>query len=173
MKLIRQKYYIASLAVLLSVGLVAAIGTRANSFSLEDVTSALGGVFGLNKTEATTQTTPAAARQLAQEQTRATTTETQQLSTTQLSATPVAKVESVTSATSDTGAIVKQVASAQTTRSIAPVSYTSNQISSELRDELFAIAAVVTIIGSAVYAMTYTVASNSLPVVSRRPLYIK
>ncbi len=192
MKLLRQKIYIASLAAILAFGLGGAMSTKASALSLGDVTNALGGVLGLNnnKTEPTpavtkteekapvAQTAPAQPAQSSTTVPPATTANSQQpsvaqSSTSQLSATPVQKVEAVTPATRDTGTILKQVASAQTAKSIAPVTYTSNQISSEIRDELFAVAAVITIIGAASYGMTFATSSRPVPAVARRPLYIK
>ncbi len=95
--------------------------------------------------------------------------------TVQLSAPNVTNVEQVTALTTDTGAIVQQVAAAQTSKPIAPVSYTSKQISSKIRDEFFAIAAITVIIGSAIYAMTFTnISSKAAPMkTSRRPLFVK
>lgn len=93
----------------------------------------------------------------------------------QLSAPIVTNVEQVTALTGDTGAIVQQLAAAQTSKPIAPVSYTSQQISSKLRDELFAVAAVTTILGAAIYAMTFTNISpkSATMQTSRRPLFVK
>ncbi|MBI3889419.1 hypothetical protein HY312_02495 [Candidatus Saccharibacteria bacterium] len=196
MRLLRQRIYITSLAAILTVGLGATISTPANALSLGDVTNALGGILGINNSKS--ETTPAAQKteqktptaQPAQSSTPTaqsaqattvpptTTANAQQPSvgqttSSQLSATPVQRVETVTPATRDTGTIVKQVASAQTTKSIAPVSYPSNRISTELRDELFAAAAVITIIGAASYGMTFAAAASPVPAVSRRPLYVK
>lgn len=181
-----------SLAVLLAIGFSGSMTTSTSALSLGDVTNALGGVLGLNSKQSETTPAPTAketptqtqpiATQPAQTQStlaQATPATSEKPATTtspvtsQTSATPVSNVEQVTPATRDTGSIVKQVASAQTAKSIAPVSYTSKQISPEVRDELFAIAAVTTIVGAATYAMTYTIATQPARNLSRRPLYIK
>lgn len=199
MRLLRQRIYITSLAAILTIGLGATISTPANALSLGDVTNALGGILGINNSKSETtptaqkteQKTPAVqpapstqsstpTAQPAQATTAPSTITANaqqpsvgQTSSSQLSATPVQRVEAVTPATRDTGTIVKQVASAQTTKSVAPVSYPSNRISTEMRDELFAAAAVITIIGAASYGMTFAVAATPVPAVTRRPLYVK
>lgn len=84
--------------------------------------------------------------------------------------TPVAPVESTTS---DTAPIVKQLASAQTRQTSAVVTYPSLRIDSDKRDQLYAIATSVVIVGLSLYGMTLVQLSQRNVVASRRPLYIK
>lgn len=85
----------------------------------------------------------------------------------------VANVDPVQSTTTDTAPIVKQLAAQQTRQISAAATYPSLRIDEGKRDQLYAIAASVTLVGLSLYAMTVVRLSQHATVTSRRPLYIK
>jgi len=84
-----------------------------------------------------------------------------------------ATITPVESATTDTAPIVRQLASAQTRQASTVVTYPSLRIDNDKRDQLYAIATSVVIVGSSLYGMTLMRLSQRNVVASRRPLYIK
>lgn len=122
--------------------------------------------------QAAQQPTPAPASTTAPQQSQVVQTAqlTQSQQSQQNSAAAIAPVEA---STTDTAPIVKQLASAQTRQASAVVTYPSLRIDSDKRDQLFAIATSVIIVGSSLYGMTLMKLSQRSVVASRRPLYIK
>ena len=84
-----------------------------------------------------------------------------------------ATITPVESTTTDTAPIVRQLASAQTRQASTIVTYPSLRIDNDKRDQLYAIATSVVIVGSSLYGMTLMRLSQRNVVASRRPLYIK
>lgn len=193
MKQARRRFTIASMALIFTFVLSASHSAQTNALSLSDVTNTLGNVLGINnnRNQETTQQQPSTSSNesaatipapstdssqsqlpVAQADQRVAQTVTPPSSGT-ISAPAVEAVQSVTPATTDTGAIARQVAAAQTSRSINPVEYSSTRISADFRDELYALAAVILLVGVSLYGMTYLGVARSVPAESRRPLYIK
>ncbi|RYF29270.1 MAG: hypothetical protein EOO17_01920 [Chloroflexi bacterium] len=195
MKIFRRRINIVPIAIIFAFVLSASQSAQTNALSLSDVTNTLGNVLGLNNNnrapEAAQQPAPAAT-QTQQPQVASPAPATQstqalpvgqagqqaaqalvQPTAATVSAPPVASVPAVTAATTDTGGIARQVAAAQTSRSINPVEYTSGRIGTEFRDELYALAAVTLVVGMSLYGMTFLGVARTVPAVSRRPLYIK
>lgn len=193
MKINRRTYFATPLVLLFALAFSVVFSSHTNALSLSDVTNTLGNVLGLNNqnneqapaqpaqtappASQTQQATPAqdqqsqAAPQLGS--TSAPATANRQQSPQMTANAPVEPVQAVTPATADTGAIVKQLAAAQTNRAIVPVTYASSRIGSDIRDELYAVASVIVVVGMALYGMTFVRSSRSIPAVQRRPLYIK
>lgn len=152
-KILVMSRLVASLIILLAITTIALIPIQANATTIKEIVS---GILGTNKPTVQPVILPSSSP----------------AAVSSLSQTPAATPQALASA-ADTGTAVKQVASAQAARSVAPVRYVSNRIDTELRDELFTIAIALMAIGGALYGMTYVAAPQKVAFASRRPLYIK
>lgn len=163
MKIPRTKYTVVSAILVFALLFSAGLSIQARALSLGDVTNTIGDVLGLNggsSNEAVAQSSQPGSEGVGKF-----------VQTTAVDSIP--PVQAVTPETPDTGVIVRQLAVAQTSRTIVPVTYSSSQIGTDIRDELYAISSVIVIVGVALYGMTFLGSARSAQVAQRRPLYIK
>ncbi|RYX79294.1 hypothetical protein EON76_01065 [bacterium] len=179
----------ATIAVLLSA--------PTHALSLEPLGTALQEILGVNTTKTQEPTQPAkssttanqantADQSVAQRPSVAPSTDTNNVakvtpvvsqqattSTRPPAQSAVTNVDPVQPTTTDTAPIIKQLAAQQTRQISAAANYPSLRIDEGKRDQLYAIAASVTLVGLSLYAMTVVRLSQNTAVASRRPLYIK
>ena len=188
-------YILATAASAATVAIVSSAPTHA--LSLEPLGAALQDILGVNTTKTQEPAQPAKSSTTTNQSNTAGQTTTQRPSVTPSTApqnvaqaTPivasqqttassqptrvaVANVDPVQPTTTDTAPIVKQLAAQQTRQISAAATYPSLRIDEGKRDQLYAIAASVILVGLSLYAMTVVRLSQNATVTSRRPLYIK